>query len=287
MNAKVLDEKSMDPSQKVSASKDHAPVSNLRSVSENISSEARTAEKNDGSQKDSSAKTGDPSGKIVDLRDVESQSRNSGSENQDRQRDDKKQHHSQGKESQGVLEKSEATKGVDTPLMPKAKYGADNVTNTVVQETDKEIQKSSGGREGLGSLVRTAAFLLKNGRSEVKMALYPESLGHLRINISTESQQVTVKIMAETVAAKELIENNLHQLKVDFQNQGLEIQKFDVSLSQDANKNGAGQNSAFENRAKGKFGAKKDEKTGQDESLERTVTHFSRTGHNTAVDLFA
>ena len=287
MNAKIFAERSTDATANVSVSKDDVLASNLRSVSEDISSEAKNAEKNAGTQKESSAKTGETSGKVIDIRNAEAQSRKSGSENQNSQSDDKKQHHSQGKEFHGVLEKSEAVKGEDTPLVSRAKYGTDNGTNTVFQETEKETQKSSGGKESLGSLVRSAAFLLKNGRSQVKMALYPESLGHLKISISTESHQVTVKIMTETMAAKDLIENNLQQLKVDFQNQGLEIQKFDVSLSQDSNRNGAGHNPSLENRTRGKSGTKKDEKTGQDETLEQAVSNFSRTGHNNAVDFFA
>ena len=288
MSAKAFSEKSMAATGgKVSSLMEGVLISGLRPASESISNDAKTAEQNDGGQKELSTKTSDTSVKVIDIRDAEAQSQKPGSENQDHHSDDKKPQHSQGKEFHGMLEKSEVTKGEDTPVMPKAKYGVDKVTNHVFQETEKEIQKSSGGKENLGSLVRTAAFLLKNGRSEVKIALYPESLGHLKIRISTESHQVAVKIIAETTAAKDLIENNLQQLKIDFQNQGLEIQKFDVSLFQDSNKNGASHNFAFENRGRGKSGTKKDGRTEQDDSLERTVSNFNRAGNNNAVDFFA
>ncbi|MCP4579266.1 MAG: hypothetical protein GY846_23580 [Deltaproteobacteria bacterium] len=172
--------------------------------------------------------------------------------------------------------------------MSKARYGSNNGATPVTPETEKGIQQSPTGKENLGSLVRTTAFLLKNGRQEARMALHPESLGHLKIRILTENQQVTVKVMAETVAAKEMLEHNLHQLKADFQNQGLEITKFDVSLSQDSDRNGAGQNPSFaSNRTKDKTGPKKEENPRQDEKSEQTASNVNRMRHNNAVDFFA
>jgi flagellar hook-length control protein FliK len=57
------------------------------------------------------------------------------------------------------------------------------------------------------------------------------------MQVITENQQVTVKILTEFGFVKEMIENNIQQLKADLQHQGLEVDKLDVSVSRDANGN--------------------------------------------------
>lgn len=79
---------------------------------------------------------------------------------------------------------------------------------------------------------------MKNGRQEFRVELKPELLGHVRVQVSTENHQVTIKILTELPIAKEMIENNLHQLKAELQSQGLDIENFEVSLSQDSEKSG-------------------------------------------------
>ena len=198
-----------------------------------------------------------------------------------------KQRASTDKHSVGMTEKIEATKSEAGSPAPTAKYGP---MDPVAAETEKEVQKPSVVKENLGSLVKTASFLLKNGRQEARIALHPDALGHLKIRISMEQQHVTVRVMAETSAAKELIEHNLHQLKADFQQQGLEISKFDVTLSQDSNSgnsSGAGQNSFFSsNRAKGKS-FRKQQSPQENGPSEQTVVTSARGHNRDAVDFFA
>ena len=269
-------------------SKNNTSFSDLRPAMESIPGELKIVEKSNQNQKDSSLKSNESFGRLVNVLETEAQPTKAGSDNREGQGDAEKQNRFQGKDFHGMLEKLEVSKGEDVPFVSKARYGSNNGATPVTQITEKEIQNSPTGKENLGSLVRTTAFLLKNGRQEARMALHPESLGHLKIRISTENHQVTVKVMAETVAAKELIEHNLPQLKADFQNQGLEITKFDVSLSQDSDRNGAGQNPSFaSNRTKDKTGPKKEENPRQGEKSEQTDSNVNRARHNDAVDFFA
>ncbi len=89
-------------------------------------------------------------------------------------------------------------------------------------------------------VVEKAMLNLKNGQSSIRISLKPETLGHLKMQITTENNQVMVKILTEVPMVKDIIESNLSQLKADFQNQGLEIEKFDVSVD-----HGSKQNKAF------------------------------------------
>jgi len=82
---------------------------------------------------------------------------------------------------------------------------------------------------------------LKNGQTEVKIDLKPEFLGRIQLKISTENHQVMVRILTEIPLVKDMIENNINQLKADLQNHGLEIDKLDVFVANDSdqyNKNG-------------------------------------------------
>ncbi|MCF8127261.1 MAG: flagellar hook-length control protein FliK [Deltaproteobacteria bacterium] len=267
--------------------KNSASPSDLRPVMEKIPVEVKRVEKNDQNQKDSSGKTNVTSDRIGNAGETETQTSKSGLDHREGQGAAEKRNGFQGKDFHGTLEKLEITKGEDIAPVSKARYGSNNGNNPVGPEIEKETQRSSGGKENLGAVVRTAAFLLKNGRQEARMALHPESLGHLKIRISTENHQVTVRVMADTVAAKELIEHNLHQLKADFQNQGMEITKFDVSLSQDSARNGAGQNPSFaSNRSRDKSGSKKEDPR-QGENTEQTALDANKARHNEAVDFFA
>lgn len=86
----------------------------------------------------------------------------------------------------------------------------------------------------LSQLLDKAVFRLKNGQSEAHIRLKPETLGQVRLQIATENQQVTLKILTEIPAVKEMIENNIGQLRADLQAHGLEIDKLEVSVAGDS-----------------------------------------------------
>ena len=65
----------------------------------------------------------------------------------------------------------------------------------------------------------------------MKISLKPESLGHIKLGVLTDNNHVIIKIMAESAYVKEIIENNLNQLKNVLSNHGMEIDKLDVLVS--------------------------------------------------------
>ncbi len=262
----------------------------LHRATESKENDARPAEKSPQKRTASSSSSPEGASRPTNEKPTDAQSSGSNANDREGRENREKQRVSTDKHSVGMTEKMEATKGDEGTPVPKAKYGAINGNDPVAAETGKEAQKPSVAKENLGSLVKTASFLLKNGRQEARIALHPDSLGHLKIRITMEQQQVTVRVMAETGAAKELIEHNLHQLKADFQQQGLEIAKFDVTLSQDSNSNnssGAGQNPFLaSNRSKGRL-FRKQQGPQESASSEQRVVTPARGHHSDAVDFFA
>ncbi len=116
------------------------------------------------------------------------------------------------------------------------------------QTFEKTLESASAPKEAeagqrelrtqtMEQIVRRAVIQVRDGQHEARIDLKPDFMGHVRMQVITENQQVTVKILTEFGFVKDLIENNIQQLKADLQNQGLEVDKLDVSVSRDSHDN--------------------------------------------------
>jgi len=103
-------------------------------------------------------------------------------------------------------------------------------------KADLPVQKPVTA-EVLPQIIDKALLTLRKGQNEIKISLKPESLGRIHLKIVTDNHHVLVKIIADNPHVKELIENNLHHLKSDLGNHGLAIDKFDVFMAGDYDKN--------------------------------------------------
>jgi flagellar hook-length control protein FliK len=141
-------------------------------------------------------------------------------------------------ESTGVASAKTGTeseqKVADMPLAPqRAVNGAGEAaaaTEAGEAHHPKELRADT-----LGQIVDKAVFRLRNGQSEVRIDLKPDSLGHVKLQIVTENHQVTLRIMAESHAAKNLIDSGIGQLKADLQAQGLRVDELEVSVANEFN----------------------------------------------------
>jgi flagellar hook-length control protein FliK len=88
--------------------------------------------------------------------------------------------------------------------------------------------------QAMDQIVHKAVLLFNNDQHEVNIELKPEFLGHIRMQIVTENQQVAIKIAAEFPFVKEMLESNLNQLKAALQAQGLQIDALEVSVAHDS-----------------------------------------------------
>ncbi len=134
-----------------------------------------------------------------------------------------------------------------------------------IQESP-EAGRSSLRSSAMEQIVKKAVFFLKNGQTEAKIDLKPEYLGHIRMQVITEQQQVTIRIHAQLQFVKEMIENNLHQLKVDLQQQGLNADRLEVSVSNDSR----GQEQTRENAGWMNSGRRDDQQPAVDTDMNET-----------------
>ena len=116
------------------------------------------------------------------------------------------------------------------------------------QTFDKTLESASASKEGeaaqrelrtqtMEQIVRRAVIQVRNGQHEARIDLKPDFMGHVRMQVIIENQQVTVKILTEFGFVKDQIENSIQQLKANLQQQGLEVDKIDVSVSRDSQGN--------------------------------------------------
>ncbi|MGA6924408.1 MAG: flagellar hook-length control protein FliK [Desulfosarcina sp.] len=87
----------------------------------------------------------------------------------------------------------------------------------------------------MDQIVDKAAMRSIHGRSEIQIRLKPDFLGNVQMNIAADKEQLVVRIITDQPIVKEIIETHLHQLKAELQNQGLTIDKFDVTVNPEAN----------------------------------------------------
>ncbi len=151
-------------------------------------------------------------------------------------------------------------------------------------------QRETGGAAVKGDvveqIVQRAALHLKNDQGEARIDLKPEFLGQVRMQVVTDSQQVTVRIVTELPMVRDLIEQNLHQLKSDLQQQGLQVERVEVSVADDPRRD-AGRQDRTGGRRNGRGpDALEGPELGSTEQRAQTLSDFWSSGGRTTINMF-
>lgn len=75
---------------------------------------------------------------------------------------------------------------------------------------------------------------LQNGAGEVNMHLRPEHLGEIQIRLASDSEGVSVRILAEHHAVREALEGAKEQLQRSLESRGVSLKGYEASLMQGA-----------------------------------------------------
>jgi flagellar hook-length control protein FliK len=128
---------------------------------------------------------------------------------------------------------------------------------------------------------------MRNGQHEAKIDLKPEFLGHIRMQVTTENHQVTIKILTEFGFVKDMVENNIQQLKTDLQQQGLNVDKLEVAVSDDTDGHKNRQQKAGQAKNTEHNATHLDPDNGEEETLRQTGNFGLRDSDTATVDYFA
>lgn len=80
-------------------------------------------------------------------------------------------------------------------------------------------------------MVKQLRLSSSGGVSEARLTLHPEHLGQVQVKLTMQNGQLVAQFLADTVAGKEAIESQLSQLRMTLQNQGIQVEKLEVSHS--------------------------------------------------------
>jgi flagellar hook-length control protein FliK len=102
-----------------------------------------------------------------------------------------------------------------------------------LNETDPKQIANQQFTQQLLEIIHGSKFMrLGNGQSQLIVRLHPEHLGSLTIKLVQANGELTAKIIASTVSAKELIEANIQQIRHVIPAQNIMVEKFDVFAQQ-------------------------------------------------------
>lgn len=73
-----------------------------------------------------------------------------------------------------------------------------------------------------------------NGVSEAKISLVPEHLGQVDIKLTMHNGHLTATLVAETMMGREVLEQQLGQLRAVLQGQGIQVEKLEVTTQANA-----------------------------------------------------
>lgn len=107
-------------------------------------------------------------------------------------------------------------------------------SSTIFVEKDPTLTADSFRSQNLDPIVERIAVSVRGNQSEARIALKPDHLGSIRLQIATDNGIVNIKIMTEFPMARDLLESHLPQLKTELQQQGLDLDEFTVTLDKEA-----------------------------------------------------
>ena len=155
--------------------------------------------------------------------------------------------------------------------------------NSIESTNFKDIGKESSEfklseKTDFQDILGKVKIMLNSKKSEMVMKLKPEHLGKLEFKIQKLGDQMVVKIAVESLIVKEALESQMGVLQRGLQEQGLQMQSIDITVSQKA---GDGTSFAFQERGQEDLQTFKQEKS-QDQLIKEETEEGMFINNNSA-----
>ncbi|MEE8484391.1 MAG: flagellar hook-length control protein FliK, partial [Nitrospinota bacterium] len=99
------------------------------------------------------------------------------------------------------------------------------------QVSDESMPERVRPSRVMAQIVEKAAILSLPNRTHARITLSPASLGTVEIKLTLQDAQIRGAIAVESPAAKQIIEQNIHQLKDALNQQGISVEEINISLN--------------------------------------------------------
>lgn len=108
------------------------------------------------------------------------------------------------------------------------------VSSKTVNNTKTDVSDLlSKFQDVMTKLVEKARMALSNGKSEIIMALKPDSLGNINLKMTMEGDEIRGKIFVDNAEIRDIFTKNLDTVIKSLSEVGINIEGFDVMLKQD------------------------------------------------------
>lgn len=106
-------------------------------------------------------------------------------------------------------------------------------TNVPAAQQGGELIRSEQLPKDVANLfVKQMKIVGANGISEAKLTLHPQALGQVDVKITANNHVITAQFAADTHAGKELLDNQLPQLRAALTQLGLQVDRLEVTQQQ-------------------------------------------------------
>jgi len=102
------------------------------------------------------------------------------------------------------------------------------------QPVTEHLQQNKDFTSELGKIL-VKSVRLPDGISQTNIQLHPEELGQINVKLTAHQGTITAQFMADTVLGKEMLDNQMHQLRHNLVQQGFQVDKIDVQVANTSN----------------------------------------------------
>ncbi|MFU1792374.1 flagellar hook-length control protein FliK [Paenibacillus azoreducens] len=95
--------------------------------------------------------------------------------------------------------------------------------------TPAQVPVENFSQEMSGFVVNKLEFVKQHGVSEARITLYPERLGQVDIKLTMQNGQLVAQFTTEHAATRDLLEQQMSQLRSSLQTQGVQVEKLVVT----------------------------------------------------------
>lgn len=134
-------------------------------------------------------------------------------------------------EMQQTAQKTETVEPQASSLSASAEGAkTGQAVQAVRAESQSPVVRLASLPEDLGGVLRGSVRLTGNGETaQFKVSIFPEHLGHLDIRLTTVEGKVAAHIFTSSLVAKEAIEMQLNQLRTTMLQQGVNLERIEIT----------------------------------------------------------
>ena len=147
----------------------------------------------------------------------------------------------QSSESEGIIEWEEsfetdwakAESGTGSPaginsFKEEVPENQEIVSNKTIESPFKSVPE---GERLFNDIMKQMTWNIDNGNYKMSLALHPENLGHLRMNVSLQGDKLNARILVENESVKKIMDSKLSELVEKLNLNGISVKNIEIAVN--------------------------------------------------------